>query len=377
MIFEKHLKEKIRTLRFAFYPKNTLVLCSLFLLLIIVLLGIVMYYFPKNSNWYNIAFALMTGASSSFFVSLVVELSSNYRHNKLAWYELEDYYKELLDYEYEKNSLMGKDILQLVMMGDLEESLSPDNEGDINREEVKDKIQVTWELLPKLVPVLKETYKNKKEYLTNNELDNIRTILERLDSIKTVVRRHVSLCTLENNIQNLTYETTLKYPQRIIKNMPLWLRKEFADRENYNAVDLYIDEILSDYYIFNKFMKENSKNIELIYLKGEIVGFYNGKGKNDNTFEIGNICIKKEYQNKGIEAAILKEILYENKGREIALQCFTTLCKNHKKIHSFPFLLYSIKHRRILHFSTLFNRYRILYLLHLTLSYKLHSAISF
>ena len=74
--------------------------------------------------------------------------------------------------------------------------------------------------------------------------------------------------------------------------------------------------------LFNKFMKENSKNIELIYLKGEIVGFYNGKGKNDNTFEIGNICIKKEYQNKGIEAAILKEILYENKGREIALQCF-------------------------------------------------------
>ena len=34
-------------------------------------------------------------------------------------------------------------------------------------------------------------------------------------------------------------------------------------------------------------------------LKGEIVGFYNGREKDDNTFEIGNICIKPEYQNKG------------------------------------------------------------------------------
>ena len=69
-------------------------------------------------------------------------------------------------------------------------------------------------------------------------------------------------------------------------------------------------------------MKENSKNIELIYLKEEVVGFYNGKAKDDNTFEIGNICIKPEYQNKGIGTAVLKEILFENKGKEIILQCF-------------------------------------------------------
>lgn len=74
--------------------------------------------------------------------------------------------------------------------------------------------------------------------------------------------------------------------------------------------------------LFNKFMKENSKNIQLIYLKDELVGFYNGKDKEDNTFEIGNICIKPEYQNKGIGTAILKEILFENKNKEITLQCF-------------------------------------------------------
>ena len=74
--------------------------------------------------------------------------------------------------------------------------------------------------------------------------------------------------------------------------------------------------------LFNKFMKENSKNIELIYLKDKLVGFYNGKLKDDKSYEIGNICIIPEYQNRGIGTAVLKEVLFENKDKEIILQCF-------------------------------------------------------
>lgn len=74
--------------------------------------------------------------------------------------------------------------------------------------------------------------------------------------------------------------------------------------------------------LFNKFMKESSKNIELIYLKDKLVGFYNGKTKDDRSFEIGNICIIPEYQNKKIGTAVLKEILFENKDKDIVLQCF-------------------------------------------------------
>lgn len=74
--------------------------------------------------------------------------------------------------------------------------------------------------------------------------------------------------------------------------------------------------------LFERFMKEDSKNIELIYLKDELVGFYNGKNKDYNTFEIGNICVKPEYQNKGIGTAVLKEILFEHKEQSIKLQVF-------------------------------------------------------
>lgn len=47
----------------------------------------------------------------------------------------------------------------------------------------------------------------------------------------------------------------------------------------------YIEEIYGEWNeenqnkLFNKFMKENSKNIKLIYLNDKLVGFYNGKNK--------------------------------------------------------------------------------------------------
>ena len=64
------------------------------------------------------------------------------------------------------------------------------------------------------------------------------------------------------------------------------------------------------------------KNIELIYLNDKLVGFYNGKNKDDNTFEIANICVMPEYQNNGIGTVVLKEILFENNDKDIILQCF-------------------------------------------------------
>ncbi|MCI8384314.1 MAG: GNAT family N-acetyltransferase [Clostridia bacterium] len=79
--------------------------------------------------------------------------------------------------------------------------------------------------------------------------------------------------------------------------------------------------------LFARFMKENSKNIELIYLKDELIGFYNGKEKDNHIFEIENICVKPEYQNRGIGTSVLKEILFEHKEQNIKLQ----VCKINKK----------------------------------------------
>lgn len=64
--------------------------------------------------------------------------------------------------------------------------------------------------------------------------------------------------------------------------------------------------------LLKRYIKENEKNIKIITVKGERVGFFDGKILEDNTFKIDNIFIIKEYRNKGIEIAISNEILFEN-----------------------------------------------------------------
>ena len=65
--------------------------------------------------------------------------------------------------------------------------------------------------------------------------------------------------------------------------------------------------------LFARYIKENVKNINIITIKEEKIGFFDGKILEDNTFKIDNIVIIKEYQYREIEEAILNEIMFENK----------------------------------------------------------------
>lgn len=67
----------------------------------------------------------------------------------------------------------------------------------------------------------------------------------------------------------------------------------------------YIQENLTDEdkrKIFDRFMKENGKNIQIIFIKDNMVGFHNGE----------NICLIPEFKDKGIENAVREESKYKN-----------------------------------------------------------------
>ena len=64
--------------------------------------------------------------------------------------------------------------------------------------------------------------------------------------------------------------------------------------------------------LWERYIKEKAKNIKIITVKGERIGFFDGKILDDNTFRIDNIFIIKEYHNKGIERVVSNEILFEN-----------------------------------------------------------------
>ena len=150
----------------------------------------------------------------------------------------------------------------------------------------------------------------------NRNFDHIKK--DKVESMKSnrIIEKRIRLGRSVKNLELKPYKNGKQDEIKFIYN----LKKEVYHK--------YIEEIYGEWNeenqkkLFERFMKENSKNIELIYLKDELVGFYNGKDKDNNTFEIGNICVKPEYQNKGIGTAVLKEILFEHKEQNIKLQVF-------------------------------------------------------
>ena len=150
----------------------------------------------------------------------------------------------------------------------------------------------------------------------NRNFDHIKK--DKVESMKSnrIIEKRIRLGRSVKNLELKPYKNGKQDEIKFIYN----LKKEVYHK--------YIEEIYGEWNeenqnkLFNKFMKENSKNIELIYLNDKLVGFYNGKNKDDNTFEIANICIMPEYQNNGIGTAVLKEILFQNNDKDVFLQCF-------------------------------------------------------
>lgn len=79
------------------------------------------------------------------------------------------------------------------------------------------------------------------------------------------------------------------------------------------------EELQKEY--FKKFIETYKEEAFIITSEGKDIGFYNGC-TTETKYEIGNICIIPEYQNRGIGTAILKDLLLEKSGKEITLQYF-------------------------------------------------------
>ena len=120
---------------------------------------------------------------------------------------------------------------------------------------------------------------------------------------------------LARSVPNLDFCTLKRNNQEEI-NFIYALKKECYKK----YVEEWNEEIQKK--LFERYIKENGKHIKIITLKGEKIGFFDGKNIDNDIFEINNICISLEYQNKGIGTAILEEILFENKDKKVKLQCF-------------------------------------------------------
>lgn len=103
---------------------------------------------------------------------------------------------------------------------------------------------------------------------------------------------------------------------------------EFVYEVKKNAYIKYVEQIWGPWNeedqrkYFDNFINTYKENSYIIELNGEYIGFYNDELLEDNTYEIGNICIIPKHQGKGIGTKLLKEILSKNKDKDIKIQYF-------------------------------------------------------
>lgn len=103
---------------------------------------------------------------------------------------------------------------------------------------------------------------------------------------------------------------------------------DFVYEVKKNAYIKYVEEIWGPWNeedqrkYFDNFINTYKENSYIIELNGEYIGFYNDELLEDNTYEIGNICIIPKYQGKGIGTKLLKDIISKNKDKDIKLQYF-------------------------------------------------------
>lgn len=123
--------------------------------------------------------------------------------------------------------------------------------------EPKDIIQITWEQLPEIIPIFRRTLDDKKEFLSEAEINELEYIFSEYKEIQFVIRKRILMSPMTYDALNHPDEDFLKsfYPADIIRNMPEWMRKELASKESQKACELYDESILSDTFLLSQFME--------------------------------------------------------------------------------------------------------------------------
>lgn len=104
--------------------------------------------------------------------------------------------------------------------------------------------------------------------------------------------------------------------------------KEFIYNTKKDAYIKYVEECCEPWNeevqrnLFDKFIDTVKDDTYIIQLNGENIGFYNGETLKDGSYEIGNICVIPEYQDRGIGTQVLKDIMELHKEQDLHIQYF-------------------------------------------------------
>lgn len=104
--------------------------------------------------------------------------------------------------------------------------------------------------------------------------------------------------------------------------------------------------------MFEEFISSFEKEIFIIVVNNQNIGFFHGNDLESGDYEQRNICILPEFQGRGIGTSILKSIINAHENQNIYLRCF----KQNPVVNLYKRLGFEIYDETEYHFKMILKR---------------------
>ena len=107
------------------------------------------------------------------------------------------------------------------------------------------------------MPIFKQTFNDKKQFLSDIEIYELESIVSEYKQIQSFIHNRVLMSPMYYDVLNHPDENYLAsiYPNDILKNMPAWIKKILSSTESKKACERYVESILSDFTLLSQYMK--------------------------------------------------------------------------------------------------------------------------
>ena len=220
----KSFKDRFLYVALAFRPLAPLVICILMVVVVSIPCVVLMLKMPNSSAFYNVAFALLTGIIASGFVSLLIEMSNNYRHNYQRLLVLHEYLWSVVKYE---------DYVQWCFHGRKDD----DCPGRLTARNM-----AVSEMVLEVGPIVESAYKNGKEFMSLEEIKYAITVIEAASKIGELSESFASENMIDAAGRRLYEHLTEPLKSKIM---------EFAENVNISLIDEDLTSVVADYILTN------------------------------------------------------------------------------------------------------------------------------
>lgn len=234
-----NIRDIIYSMGFLFRPIILVAVSFIFLVLTCVLLVIIILNLDKSTKIYQVLLSILTGATASLTIAIIMELSNNYRFNTKRQRELREYLQQVACYGIDQNSI-----------------IKTNAEDEYDSVLGNGRTYAVFCHLNEIIPCLREAL-NNREYLYKTEIDEIDDILYEYEfSIIKILWIELSYV-FPNLVRDDMCTDEIKVKDEGLGEKNNKLKR---DESKPNFDDKLIDESIRDYVMLFNFLKKEAVN---------------------------------------------------------------------------------------------------------------------